>query len=380
MMVASQAIKAITSEIIKLRESEFFLQLLELVNCFFSARQRQCSVSGKWRFEKLFFERRSLEAQRRSFSRVFRLFLKKRQFLSFDMNHSSYSFGRRRRRRFWRFQLQAEKGASFVLAAMVVEMGFSSRGLGWRRRPVSRCKARRQYMKQLVEERREFGAAHSLSTSAPSGSQAPPSSSTPFASSAFSSPSTLPLPSSPTPPSSIPPPPPPTAPPSSRLPISPGSDKWTSLDTNSPILPPPPPSSLLELELWGPFPVPPSSRYSNGSSNSLAMVVAPRGKKDLSELVEELDEYFLKATEAGNDVSFILDGPKTYLGLSSKFGKYGQHIGREIGGVRVGIHVSHTSTLEKLFAWEKKLYLEVKPFDPRQERQSVLTVGSYSCS
>lgn len=39
------------------------------------------------------------------------------------------------------------------------------------------------------------------------------------------------------------------------------------------------------------------------------MVVVPRGKKDLSEIVKELDDYFLKAAEAGSRVSFILEAP-----------------------------------------------------------------------
>ncbi|RRT45545.1 hypothetical protein B296_00055064, partial [Ensete ventricosum] len=221
---------------------------------------------------------------------------------------------------------------------------------------------------------------------------------------------------------------PPSAPPSSHPPMSPSSDNWTSSVTASPILPPPPPSS--SWDFWDPFVprsscsateeeweevtttvsevtaapavVPPPSvlsGYSKESTSELAMVVVPRGKKDLSEIVKELDEYFLKATEAGSRVSFILEAPNSDFssnqGLSgeshssflvtsygknlnplswswrfnsktnggfTRFGSCRGEMVRSFGsGIGAGIgNVSHTSTVEKLHAWEKKLFLEVK--------------------
>ncbi|RWW08402.1 hypothetical protein GW17_00028167 [Ensete ventricosum] len=202
--------------------------------------------------------------------------------------------------------------------------------------------------------------------------------------------------------------------------MSPSSDNWTSSVTASPILPPPPPSS--SWDFWDPFVprsscsateeeweevtttvsevtaapavVPPPSvlsGYSKESTSELAMVVVPRGKKDLSEIVKELDEYFLKATEAGSRVSFILEAPNSDFssnqGLSgdsygknlnplswswrfnsktnggfTRFGSCRGEMVRSFGsGIGAGIgNVSHTSTVEKLHAWEKKLLLEVK--------------------
>ncbi|KAJ8499143.1 hypothetical protein OPV22_009695 [Ensete ventricosum] len=299
-----------------------------------------------------------------------------------------------------------------------------------RQEAVSWCKARRRYMKQLVQGRRAFAAAHSL-----------------YLRSLRATGATLlqfanaethlhhhhlpPIPSSPSPslpPPPSPPPPPPQPPPpstSSHPPVSPSSDNWTSSVTASPILPPPPPPPPSSWDFWDPF-VPSSSRsateeeweevtttvsevttapavgpppsvvsgYSKDSASELAMVVVPRGKKDLSEIVKELDDYFLKAAEAGNRVSFILEAPhcdqssnqdlagkmhaygknlrhlhwswisnSKATGGFTRFGRCREQMGRGIGSGDGGVgsgHMSHTSTMEKLYAWEKKLYLEVK--------------------
>lgn len=59
---------------------------------------------------------------------------------------------------------------------------------------------------------------------------------------------------------------------------------------------------------------PPSSVVSGFSkeapSSDLAMVVS-RNTKDLVEIIKELDEYFLKAADAGKHVSFLLEVPTT---------------------------------------------------------------------
>ncbi|CAL9074449.1 unnamed protein product [Musa textilis] len=298
-----------------------------------------------------------------------------------------------------------------------------------RQEAVSRCKARRRYMKQLVQGRRAFAAAHALYLRSLRATGA--------ALLQFANAEThlhhhlppIPSPSSslPPPPSPPPPPPPPQPPAStsSHPPVSPSSDNWTSSVTASPILPPPPPPPPSSWDFWDPF-VPSSSRsateeeweevtttvsevttapavgpppsvvsgYSKDSASELAMVVVPRGKKDLSEIVKELDDYFLKAAEAGSRVSFILEAPHCNLssnqdlagkmhaygmnlrhlhwswrsnskasGGITRFGRYRDEMGRGIGSGDGGVgsgHMSHTSTMEKLYAWEKKLYLEVK--------------------
>ncbi|KAJ3692801.1 hypothetical protein LUZ60_011896 [Juncus effusus] len=287
-----------------------------------------------------------------------------------------------------------------------------------RKEAVSRCKARRRYTKQLVQARRDFATCHALylralrctgaallqfanaeSNSTPS--PVPPSPPPPVASSSVSS--------------TVAPPP-----------LSPLSSKWTanSSVSASPILPPPPPMivSGSGWDFWDPF-APSSSRsgtdgeweeeecvsvrtgtgtvhkssvpppsvvsgYTKDSSESdLAMVVVSRGKKDLSEIVKELDEYFLKAAEAGNRVSGILEAPNcdfiaSNQGVTGKVFGYGKNLNPigfkwgsysnsntkadaymrySNGGAKIG--ASHASTVEKLYAWEKKLYLEVKNYE-----------------
>ncbi|KAG6773842.1 hypothetical protein POTOM_021180 [Populus tomentosa] len=126
----------------------------------------------------------------------------------------------------------------------------------------------------------------------------------------------------------------------------------------------------------------------SGSGSELAMVVS-RNSKDLVEIIKEVDEYFLKAADAGGQLSRVLEvlspnlsarqgkGGRVYnygcnltspsswtWGSSPKldgFGKMSEemvvsHVG-STGGVA---HVSHCSTVERLYAWEKKLFIEVK--------------------
>ncbi|CAA6663223.1 unnamed protein product [Spirodela intermedia] len=231
-------------------------------------------------------------------------------------------------------------------------------------------------------------------------------------------------PMAPSPPPTPPPPQQSKAPPSPPPPppqMSPCSDNWTSA-TASPLLhpppPPPPPPPSSSWDFWDPFlpssrsvaeeweeatttttttttvseaapanaAPPPSSvvggfSISEDSASELAMVVS-RNKKSLSEIVKELDDYFLKAADAGNRVSAFLEAPtcgrlcnygrslsplRWPWGWSSKANQYGgfERLGEASMAKRDaalfgGDFMSHRSTVEKLYAWEKKLYLEVK--------------------
>ncbi|GAV64833.1 Ras domain-containing protein/DUF632 domain-containing protein/DUF630 domain-containing protein [Cephalotus follicularis] len=294
-----------------------------------------------------------------------------------------------------------------------------------REETVSRCKARKRYMKQLVKARQALSATHTMylcslrttgsallqfstneTTHHDHHSHAPPLFHAPL--------QRLPSPQ--------PPPPPP--------PMSPSSDTWTTSVTASPLPPPPPPPphQSSSWDFWDPF-VPSSSRsateeeweantitasdvvvaatggsattaatsvtappsmmsgFSKESGSELAMVVSRNGK-DLVEIVKEVDEYFLKAADAGAQLSLVLEvssssflsqikGGKVYnygcslnpslwtWGSSPKlngFGKLGEemigsNVGVGVGGVMCG---SHCSTVERLYAWEKKLFQEVK--------------------
>lgn len=135
--------------------------------------------------------------------------------------------------------------------------------------------------------------------------------------------------------------------------------------------PPPPPPSVS---------VPPSPK-----ENDLAMIVAPKSRKDLAEVVKELDEYFLKAADAGGLVSALLEAPSCVIssnegGVLDKIGSYGRSLrpwGSSNSRASSGgftrfqrseeASVTHSSTVEKLYAWEKKLYLEVKSCERMRE-------------
>ncbi|XP_022740249.1 nitrate regulatory gene2 protein-like isoform X2 [Durio zibethinus] len=281
-----------------------------------------------------------------------------------------------------------------------------------REETVSRSKARKRYMKQLVKARQSLAASHSMYLRSLRG--------TGSALLQFSNNETslhLHLHHHAKPPSQPPAPPLP--------PMSPGSDTWTSATTASPALPPPPPPPhpSSSWDFWDPFVpatasrsateeeweaatsayevaatatttatraasvgAPPSmvSGFSKDTGSELAMVVS-RNSKELVEIVKEVDEYFLKAADAGSQVSLLLEVSNSAFSSQNKGGKvynYGcnltpttwtwnwnqkmEGIGK-LGEDRIAGNVGssvlssgHCSTLERLYAWEKKLYQEVK--------------------
>ncbi|OAY60884.1 protein ALTERED PHOSPHATE STARVATION RESPONSE 1 [Manihot esculenta] len=286
---------------------------------------------------------------------------------------------------------------------------------------VSRCKARKRYMKQFVNARQALSASHTmyLRSLRATGSALLQFSNTEANLHIHHHHHHLPpvLPS----PSPLPPPPPPPPPP-----MSPSSDTWTSI-TASPALPPPPPPpppQSSSWDFWDPFVPPPpvtsrsvteeeweevtttmasevavtatgtaasltappsvisgfSKETGSGSGSELAMVVS-RNSKDLLEIVKEVDEYFLKAADAGSQLSLLLEVPNPNFSSQNKGGKiydYGCNLTNpsswtwsssqkmdgfgKMGGEMVGSTegTSHCSTVERLYAWEKKLLQEVK--------------------
>nr|KYP66608.1 hypothetical protein KK1_012906 [Cajanus cajan] len=134
---------------------------------------------------------------------------------------------------------------------------------------------------------------------------------------------------------------------------------------------------------------PPSvvSGFSKETPSELAMVVSRNGK-DLVEVIKELDDYFLKAADAGSHVSLLLEVPSSGFSDRSKackvhsygwslspsswawgsspklngFGKLAEATPVSVGafGANGVGTVGHCSTVERLYAWEKKLYQEVK--------------------
>ncbi|KAE8707137.1 putative L-ascorbate peroxidase 3-like [Hibiscus syriacus] len=269
---------------------------------------------------------------------------------------------------------------------------------------VSRCKARKRYVKQLVKARQALAASHSmyLRSLRATGS----------ALVQFSSNETTLHHHHHTPPVHQTPPPPP--------PMSLSSDTWTSggTTTASPALPPPPPPPSSSWDFWDPFAqanasrsfteeeweaatsaseaavtattgvasvAPPpsvvSGMFSKDTGSELAMVVS-RNSKELVEIAKEVDEYFLKAADAGSHLSLLLEVSNSNSSAQSKvynyscnltpttwtwnwnqkmegIGKLGENnnVGDAGGGV---LSSSHSSTIERLYAWEKKLYQEVK--------------------
>lgn len=147
-------------------------------------------------------------------------------------------------------------------------------------------------------------------------------------------------------------------------------EEWEETTTGSEVasVPPAPPSVI------GGFPKYTTARSTTTTVSSELAVVPTTKSKDLVEIMKELDDYFLKAADACAPVSLILEIPtsnftdqrsfcKDYKygkslspslwtwGSSSAFGKYCED--------PVG-NTSNCSTVEKLYAWEKKLYQEVK--------------------
>ncbi|CAA2983794.1 Hypothetical predicted protein [Olea europaea subsp. europaea] len=157
-----------------------------------------------------------------------------------------------------------------------------------------------------------------------------------------------------------------------------------------PLLPPPstPPSSS-GWDFWDPFmpyagrsvdeeeweetttglkwqcPGGPSVRHwSTTTTVSSELSVVPTTKsKDLGEIMKELDDYFLKAADACKDYKYAksLSHSLWTWGSSSAFGKYCvDPVGNIMGCVGIDGNTSNCSTVEKLYAWEKKVYQEVK--------------------
>ncbi|XP_022775437.1 nitrate regulatory gene2 protein-like [Durio zibethinus] len=277
-----------------------------------------------------------------------------------------------------------------------------------REETVSRCKARKRYMKQLVKARQALAASHSMYLRSLRG--------TGSALLQFSNNETILHLHHHAPPPPHPPTPPPPL-------MSPGSDTRTSATSASPALPPPPPPPSSSWDFWDPFvpagasrsateeeweaaasisevavtatttangaasvAAPPSvvGGFSKDTGSELAMVVS-RNTKELVEIVKEVDEYFLKAADAGSQLSLLLEVSNSNFSAQSKGGNvynYGcnptpttwtwnwnpkmegigtlgeDRIGGNVGG-RV-LSSSHCSSIERLYAWEKKLYQEVK--------------------
>ncbi|TVU10199.1 hypothetical protein EJB05_43711, partial [Eragrostis curvula] len=314
---------------------------------------------------------------------------------------------------------------------------------------VSRCKARRRYTKQLVQARRDMAAAHALYLRA---LRATGASLLHFASAEADNPHPLHSsshhhhqpPPSPPPPATPPPPPPPPPPPLPPLSPTPTTTSWTTNSSSisaSAILPPPPPPPMpSSWDFWDPF-APSSSRAAteldadwddaattvvdaapvvvtaaaavaappsvvtatttSTTPSELTVVAVPRGggagKKDLAEIATELDEYFLKAADAGGRVAALLEcpicePPETTANNSRKVLSYSKSLkpagwswGGGSGGYGKGSNgfsrfergdsgismgngggggvLSHSSTVERLYAWEKKLFLEVKSYE-----------------
>lgn len=138
----------------------------------------------------------------------------------------------------------------------------------------------------------------------------------------------------------------------------------------------------------------------SGNNGGLEVAVAPQGRELLAAL-KEVEELFVRASEAGKEVSSMLEAPTRVPDLkensskiihaitwhrspSSVSSSYRSELGassnslswteksetksdifEDYGGMKSG---SHSQTLGRLYAWEKKLYEEVKAID--QIRQS----------
>ncbi|KAD5960801.1 hypothetical protein E3N88_12273 [Mikania micrantha] len=218
---------------------------------------------------------------------------------------------------------------------------------------VSRCKARQRYMKQLVNARHAFSASHSmylrcLRTTGAALLQFATAGTTLHHPTDHHLPPTLPSP----PPPQTPPPPPP--------PMSPTSETWTTSTTNTastplPPPPPPPPPPSSTWDFWDPF-MPSSTR---------------------SGTVDEEEWEETSTTVASETVVTTTVGAASVVAPpSAVIHGYGKNLGplfgswsstpklnafgcNDIGGVRA-VGGGHCSTVERLYAWEKKLYQEVK--------------------
>ncbi|EFJ12850.1 hypothetical protein SELMODRAFT_425042 [Selaginella moellendorffii] len=125
------------------------------------------------------------------------------------------------------------------------------------------------------------------------------------------------------------------------------------------------------------------------SKRDLAIILLPSGgigRKDLLDVVKEVDELFLRAYECGKDVSKLLEARKVHYHSNFVDSRgYESHSKRVLQAISLGHrgssktplkvvasedHLSspedsgkagsHAGTLDSLLAWEKKLYEEVK--------------------
>ncbi|KAG6399864.1 hypothetical protein SASPL_141349 [Salvia splendens] len=259
---------------------------------------------------------------------------------------------------------------------------------------VSRCKARKRYMKQFVKARHAFAAAHSMYIRSLRNNG---SALLQFATAETSLHHHNPLP----------PPPPPQQLPNNSLPPPFSPMSWTPSSAIRPPPPPPPPPAST-WDFWDPFmptttrrseewetttaiasqaPVTPIiTRAAAPSASELAVVVSTKGK-DLVEIIKEVDDYFLQAANAGGPLSALLEVPvsnfnrQSSLGKDNGYGKslsplhwswgsgsakwnaFGKFCEDPIGSavhLAANGNATHCSTVERLYAWEKKLCLEVK--------------------
>ncbi|KAL3839064.1 hypothetical protein ACJIZ3_023655 [Penstemon smallii] len=286
---------------------------------------------------------------------------------------------------------------------------------------VSRCKARKRYMKQFVKSRHTFSAAHSmyLRSLRNTGSAI-----LQFATSETNLHTPPPPHLTPSPPPLLPHPPPPMSPTSWT------TTTTTSTNASSAVQPPPPPPPPVPAsstwDFWDPF-MPTSGRSADEeeweetttttatvtaseaaptttttagarsmtappslitatattSSSELAVVVSTKSK-DLVEIIQELGEYFFKAAKVGGTISTLLEVPTCNINGQASTSKDYRHspllwtwgsrsvkwspVGKfceedptaNIGSMGADGKPTHRSTVERLYAWEKKLYQEVK--------------------
>ncbi|KAH9300287.1 hypothetical protein KI387_011870, partial [Taxus chinensis] len=153
--------------------------------------------------------------------------------------------------------------------------------------------------------------------------------------------------------------------------------------------PPPAPASVAGKSTGLDYPDDASSVTSwYTKDNEMQMIVARR-HKDFGEIAKDLDVYFLKASDAGKQVSKLLETRRAHNEFETKKNLYHSSnvfnslpwtwSSRPPLAIRYtlepsifdtsGTHGSHCSTLERLLAWEKKLYQEVRNGEARKIEQ-----------
>ncbi|KAL8199510.1 hypothetical protein R6Q57_013078 [Mikania cordata] len=272
-----------------------------------------------------------------------------------------------------------------------------------RKEMISRCKARKRYMKQFVKARNAFSASHGMYLTSLRNTGA--------ALLQFAS-GEPPLHHHKPPSSPAPPPPPP---------MSPSSETWSKSTGNTsstplPPPPPPPPAPSSTWDFWDPFmPVlervetvggdqwevvtttaaasetvdtttvgaPPSATGSGDTPGEMPVVVSGKAKA-LMEIIKELDEYFLRAANSGGKLSALLEVQTTTFSDQTSSGKINGNMkslnpffcswssSQRFNGLMkfdcngmtgvdsLAIPGSHCCTVVRLYEWEKKLYEEVK--------------------